>query len=111
MEASEKFGREIGKPFKYKDMLVAAGFEDVVERRFKWPSNSWPRDPKYKEIGMWQLANTDNGLEGWTLALFTRGLGWTQEKALALCAKVRNDIRNPKIHAYWNVYVLCLWLG
>lgn len=103
MEASEKFGRRIGNPGDYGSYLEHAGFVDVTVRKFKWPSNAWPRDARHKELGTWQLANTDNGLEGWTLALFTRALGWSREETLVLCSQVRKDIRNPKIHAYWNL--------
>lgn len=104
IEASAKLGRRVGDASADAGYLKEVGFVDVQSRKFKWPSNSWPRDPYYKELGTWQLANIDNGIEGFTLALFTRVLGWTQEEVLVLCSQVRKDIRNPKIHAYWNLY-------
>jgi hypothetical protein len=103
VEASKKLGRPLGNAREYKGFLEKAGFINVVEKKFKWPSNTWPKDPKYKTLGMWQLANAENGLEAWTLALYTRALGWSKEQVLTLCANVRKDIRNPKIHAYWNM--------
>ena len=85
--------------------MQAAGFVDIEERIYKWPQNWWPKDPKYKEIGMWTLANLDDGLEGLSLAYFTRGLGWSKEEVLAFLLDVRKDIRNLKIHACWPMLV------
>lgn len=101
IDASASLGRPINVAHKYKDLMQAAGFVDIEERIYKWPQNWWPKDPKYKEIGMWTLANLDDGLEGLSLALFTRGLGWSKEEVLAFLIDVRKDIRNLKIHAYW----------
>lgn len=44
-------GRSINSAEKYKAQMIAAGFVDVTEVRFKWPSNQWPRDKKLKEMG------------------------------------------------------------
>jgi len=100
-EAGERFGRPLCPAFEYKSFLEQAGFESVVEVRHSWPSNPWPRDRKYKELGTWSLANIGGNLEGLTIALFTRGLGWDHERTLDFCARVRKDLRDRKIHAYW----------
>lgn len=36
----------------YKDWLRETGFEDIIEVKEKWPTNTWPKDSKYKQIGM-----------------------------------------------------------
>lgn len=102
-EAAEKAGRPVWPTDKYATYLQEAGFEDVVEREFKWPMNSWPRDPAYKELGTWVLTNFHEILEGLTLAHFTRALGWSREDTLAFCAKVRADMKNTRIHSYWTM--------
>lgn len=51
-EASEKLGAPLNSALKYKQQLIDAGFEDVVEVKYKWPLGPWPKDPKYKEVGM-----------------------------------------------------------
>lgn len=99
-EASTKMGRPLTVAPTYKPLMEKAGFVDVVERKLKWPISTWPRDKHYKDLGAWYLANLDAGLEGLTLALFTRGLGWTPEETLVFCARARQSLRNPKIHAY-----------
>jgi hypothetical protein len=117
MEASEKLNRSIDSAKQYKMMLEELGFIDIVEAKYKWPQNRWPKDKKFKELGelsptfhtffffkkkkkkrrfhracsdsryhsdlylgMWTLENTTTGLQGLSLALFTRALGWTPEE-------------------------------
>lgn len=97
----------VGRPLlvsseqQWKDLMEEVGFEDVSHNVFRWPMNHWPRDPYYKELGMWSLENMDAALEAGSLAPLTRGLGWTKEEVLVLVAQVRKDLRNTKIHAYW----------
>jgi hypothetical protein len=72
-------GETIGKTMKtailMKDWIREAGFVDIVEKKIKWPLGPWSSDPKLKEIGRWNLLNWEEGLEGWTLAHYTRVLG------------------------------------
>ncbi|KAG5657854.1 hypothetical protein KAF25_007887 [Fusarium avenaceum] len=105
-EASNKIGRPFQDNKKNKDILRDAGFVDIVETVFKWPTNSWPRDKKYKEIGQWNNVNMDafKGLEALSIAVLTRVLGWSQEEVVVFLAKVRKDFNNKSIHAYWPVY-------
>ncbi|KAG5800315.1 hypothetical protein H9Q69_000613 [Fusarium xylarioides] len=106
IEGSRKLGRPLGDSDKYKDIVEKAGFHNVVETIYIWPTNSWPQDPKLKELGKWNLINFESGLEGVSLALFTRVLGWSKDQVLSLCADVRNELRNPKVHGYWKIYVV-----
>ncbi|KAF4454408.1 hypothetical protein F53441_3034 [Fusarium austroafricanum] len=106
IEASKKLGRPLGITDQYKAFVEKAGFQNVVETIYRWPTNIWPKDPKLKEIGKWTLANFHSGLEGVSLALFTRALGWSKDEVLALCAEVRKEMRNPQVHGYWKIYVV-----
>ena len=103
VEAGERLGRPMNLGGQYKAMFEAAGFVDVVQRPFKWPSNIWPRDKKFKEMGRWNLANIDGNLEGLTLVLFTHGLGLSPQETRALCEGARKEVRDVKVHAYWPV--------
>lgn len=38
---------------EFKGMIEAAGFVDVVVERAIWPTNTWAKDPKLKELSMW----------------------------------------------------------
>ncbi|KAF4954314.1 hypothetical protein FGADI_5337 [Fusarium gaditjirri] len=100
-EAGQNLGRPVFPTTEYKNYLAAAGFDDIVEVQKKWPTNPWPRDKKFKELGAWACANIAGGLDGLSLAYFTRGLGWSTEETRVFCAHVRKDLQNPRIHAYW----------
>lgn len=100
IEASAKAGRAINLAPKYKTFLEKAGFVDVVEKRFRWPINEWPKDKHYKELGKWSYANINNGLEGLLLGLFTRFLGWSADEVRVFCSAMRKQLRDRSIHAY-----------
>ena len=59
--------------------------------------------PLQKKIGAWFHLQTKEGLEGFTLRLFTKVLGWQIEEVQVLLAAVRKDMDNPKIHVYMNL--------
>lgn len=105
VKASENLGRPLTTAKYHKEELIRAGFENVRLKHFKWPTNRWPKDRKNKEVGLWTLANIDRGLEGLSMALLTRGLGWTKEEVVAYLPGVRKDLRSSRIHAYWPMYV------
>lgn len=86
--------------------MADAGFIDIVEIPFMWPQNRWPKDKHFKELGLWTRENFTSGAEAMSLALLTRGLGWTREEVVVFVARVKNDMRDPRIHAYWPLYVV-----
>jgi hypothetical protein len=50
-QAGEKYGRLVNSALWYKEQMEAAGFVNVTEVVYKWPTNRWPKDKKMKEIG------------------------------------------------------------
>ncbi|KAF7555980.1 hypothetical protein G7Z17_g1687 [Cylindrodendrum hubeiense] len=101
-------GHPLNTALFYKDWLKDAGFTGIVEVKEKWPLNAWPKDPRYKQIGIWTYENGTQALEPLSLATFTRpkgagGLGWGIEDLQLLLAGVRKDFRNLGIHSYWPV--------
>jgi len=64
------------------------------------PVGSWPKDPKAKEIGRYELAHMLDAVEPFALALFTRALGWTRAEIEVLAAGVRSDFLSPNNHLY-----------
>lgn len=103
IEAARVAGRPIDCSQNFKEWLEAIGFVDVQESVFVWPTNTWPKGEDEKIIGKWNLLNISEGMEGFCLALLTRFLGWSKEEVDVLCAKVRADLRNRSIHAYFNM--------
>ena len=99
-EAANANGRPSNLAPFYKSYFERAGFVDVVERRFKWPLNEWPKDPYYKELGTWTRENLNYGIEGILMALFTRFLNWSREEVLVFCAQFRESLKDRSVHGY-----------
>lgn len=102
-KAAAASGRAFEDCSKFKHQLANAGFEDIREKFFKLPFNSWPKDQKMKDIGRHQCVNNMEGLEGWSMALFTRVLGWEQQQVLDYLVNVKKELKNRSVHAYWKV--------
>jgi len=78
--ASVIAGRPIHITPDLKRMFIEAGFVDVHEKVYKIPLNGWPRSPNLKMLGeMWQRSMED-GLSGFSYALFHRWLGMRKEE-------------------------------
>ena len=104
-DATKAYGKPVPRPEDFKPWLDAAGFVDVKEYYFKIPINNWPKDKALKEIGKYQCVNYCEGLEGITVALFTRVLEWQQSEIQVFLAKIRAEMRDRNIHAYQTLYV------
>ncbi|OHE95150.1 methyltransferase domain-containing protein [Colletotrichum orchidophilum] len=103
LEAAAIWKRPLDSCKFYKEQLAEAGFSNIEEKIYKWPSNPWPKDPKYKELGMWTYENLGNGLSGLSLALFTRALGWSAEQLEVFLVGARKDMKDRSIHGWWPV--------
>jgi len=71
VEATDNLGVSLRSPKDYKQQLTDAGYKNVTQVEFKWPTNPWPKDPKHKELGKQQTATsvlesllTDNQARG-----------------------------------------------
>ena len=74
VEAADKWGKPLCVINTMAAAMRAAGFEEVTEVRFKWPIGGWPKEKKMKEIGRYNCAAWDQGMDGWVLHLFTKFL-------------------------------------
>lgn len=86
--------------------LLAAGFSDVHHRLYVWPLGEWPEHQDFKELGKLSLDNFLNGVEGWSMTVITRGLGWSSEKVHEFLQKVRSDLMNTKRRYYLTIHVI-----
>ncbi|KAI9882201.1 MAG: hypothetical protein M1823_006057 [Watsoniomyces obsoletus] len=91
---------------KLEGWVQDAGFTQITHRVFKMPVGAWPKDKHKRELGQWNYFQILEGLEAFSLAIFTRVLGWKPEELQVLLAGVRNDLKNPKIHSYLNFHVV-----
>jgi hypothetical protein len=103
LDAARSLGRNPNPGSSLKDWVKDAGFKNIEHRRYKIPIGPWAKDPFLKEIGGYNFKQVNEGLEGLSLRLYTGVLKWKQEEVLALLTKVRNDLRNPKIHAMFDL--------
>lgn len=103
-------GEASGKTFKIaeraKSFITAAGFDKVVQARYKVPLGGWSSDPKLKEVGRWNLLHCYQGAEGWGLFLLTRVLEWSLAEANVFIAKFKDGLKDGKTHAYYEVTVV-----
>jgi hypothetical protein len=62
--------------------------------------NQWPKDKKLKTLGAYCNENVRSGLEGLSLAMFTRVREWSREELEVFLAEVRKELNDRKIHCY-----------
>jgi len=74
LKAGDRSGRDFRTHEQIRGQLETIGFEDVKEIIYTLPVGSWSEAPCIRDIGRWNLAQWDEGIEGWSLALFTREL-------------------------------------
>ncbi|KAH0565026.1 hypothetical protein GP486_001578 [Trichoglossum hirsutum] len=78
--AGGKMGLDFLVPRDFKNILQDAGYENVTEVTKVCPLNTWPKDQRLKQIGLFQREQALDGLSGIGMGLFTRGLGWSPEE-------------------------------
>ncbi|KAF7528722.1 hypothetical protein PCG10_010258 [Penicillium crustosum] len=105
-QASEAFHRPMNIAEGHRQRLVEAGFEDVRDEVYKVPSSVWARDPVQKEIGRYNQCSLLMAVESYSLALFTRVLGWSNNDTQIFLAGVRKDLKNPAVHTYCKLHVV-----
>jgi len=102
----EKFGKTLQIKEKMKNFIEEAGFVDVVEKKFIWPIGGWADDKAMKDLGRWNLHHWEEGLEGWTMALLTRVMGWTYDQVQDWNTRMKVTMRDKKIKVYQEVSVV-----
>ena len=100
LEAGDAFGKSLRIVDESKDLMVAAGFEDVIEHRYKLPLTGWSEDPRLKEIGRYNKLHWELGLEGGCLFLLINYLHWSREEVMGYIAQMRQMLRDKSVHAY-----------
>lgn len=93
----------IDVPPKLEQHLKDAGFVDVRVTVKKHPIGGWPKDKARKLLGQWGLLAIEMGLKSYGVALFTRCLGWSSEKALKLCEGAYEEFCRREVHGYYSV--------
>jgi hypothetical protein len=85
-----------------KKWAEEVGFVNVQEKIVKIPIGPWAKDPLQKELGMINLAQLLEGLEGLSFKPLAAA-GYAEEETLALVAKVRAELKSKAFHTYYTL--------
>ncbi|CAI0642801.1 unnamed protein product [Colletotrichum noveboracense] len=98
----------VGRPYQdikeLKSMMADIGFVDIILQQYKWPTNSWPREKRHKELGVWMNENIHEGWESICMAPLTRVMGWTKKEVMELIAQNSKEHDDRSIHAYYSIW-------
>jgi len=83
--------------------MKEAGFEGdkIWTRNFKLPLGTWAAEKKWKEVGAFNRASCESGLEGYGLYLGTQVLGWEVEDLKVLFGRMREGLAERRWHVYY----------
>jgi hypothetical protein len=103
LEGIRKMGRRPTEALRCKKWMAEAGFVNISEKKFAVPMNPWAKGKVQKALGAMQMANNLEGVDGLTMTVFTRSLGWTPAQVEELLVDVKRDMKDRSIHAYITV--------
>ncbi|KIW68320.1 hypothetical protein PV04_04273 [Phialophora macrospora] len=104
--AAEKFGRIMNISPQIRGMVDEAGFQDIEHVIYKVPLSTWPKEKHLKDLGSYMSLLMTEAMQAYSLALFTRVLGWDPAEVEVLLAGARKDLQNPNHHLYTRLHVV-----
>ncbi|KAL4970443.1 uncharacterized protein BDV14DRAFT_163268 [Aspergillus stella-maris] len=105
-EAAKKFGKRINMGSKQKALMEEAGLAEVQEQIFKIPTKEWKDDPTTCENGKFYRFHWTEQLEGYSLRLFTKTLGWSKEDTDDLLKRVLQELALEDLELYSKFYLI-----
>ncbi|KAJ5755034.1 hypothetical protein N7533_004577 [Penicillium manginii] len=99
-QASKQFGKPVNVAPLIIDWMAAEGFENVTDDIYKCPVGGWAKNRRLKEIGRVGKVTILEVVEPYTLALFTRVLGFSFQQAQEFMDRVRAELVSNKFHLY-----------
>ncbi|KAH0544444.1 hypothetical protein FGG08_001471 [Glutinoglossum americanum] len=106
LTASRMTGRDPCPGPQLEGWMREVGFTNIHHELLKLPVGIWPNDPHLKSIGAWNFLQMLNGLEAFSLRLWTHVLGRQWEQLQRLLVDVRNDFRDPGLHICINMHLV-----
>ena len=106
-EAGDKIGRtfKIARDGDMEKLMREAGFVDLVHRQWKVPMGGWAKDPKLKQIGLYNGSFIEKSLDGFAVFPVGQVLGRTFEEVDTLVSQMREALQDPRSLPYYNMYV------
>ncbi|KAF2085456.1 methyltransferase [Saccharata proteae CBS 121410] len=102
----KNLGPDLYGVLKLPGMLKDAGFVNVEDRIFKVPLGPWAKNKQLKKAGLYLQAMGLDGLQAIAMGPMTRGLGWRPEEVEVFLKGVREHLKDPSIHAYYNFHAI-----
>lgn len=99
-EAVAKRGLDTALSDKLGQFLRIQGFVRVQEKIIKLPCSPWPEDEAARKLGRLQRQNFLMALDGVSMPLFTKELGWTKEKVDVFLREVCEELHDMGKHVY-----------
>lgn len=99
VRGAQQAGRTVKPGPQLEDWVREAGFEDIHHEKTPLPLGIWPKDKKLKDVGAFNLVQLTDGLEGFSLRMFTHVLGWAPEELQVFLGKVKKDLADRTVHA------------
>ncbi|KAI1813745.1 S-adenosyl-L-methionine-dependent methyltransferase [Poronia punctata] len=102
LEGLKVLGRSWSNVVNYPRYFEEAGFENVVDRRYYWPTSPWAKGKYFKTVAMYFLEDMTVGVEGISMKVL-QALGMKSDEIKVFCDEVRRDLADTNLHAYLTV--------
>jgi hypothetical protein len=87
-------------------LAVSCNYNSASGSRANDCLTDWPKDPRLKEIGMYNRLQWEEGIEGWCVFLLTNHLHWMKEEVDVYLAHMRKALGDRSVHAYHEMSVV-----
>ena len=106
VRGAQMAGRTVQPGPRLEAWIREAGFEDIHHEKVRLPIGIWPKDKKMRDVGAFNLVQLKDGLEGFSLRMFTHYLGWAPNELQVLLGEVRRDLADRKIHSLNDMHIV-----
>ncbi|KAF1993125.1 S-adenosyl-L-methionine-dependent methyltransferase [Amniculicola lignicola CBS 123094] len=106
IESARRAGKEPSPGPKLEGWIRDSGFQNVTHKKIRLPVGPWPKDQDQKDVGLFNLVQCIDGLQAFSMRLFTSTLGWQPEEVEVLCARVRTELKNKSAHRLLDYHVV-----
>ncbi|KAH9231872.1 hypothetical protein K456DRAFT_54429 [Colletotrichum gloeosporioides 23] len=86
--------------------LKAAGFVDIVERKWPIPVGAWANDLVLKQVGSGALEFLDKSVEGFGIFLLKEVMGWEMAEILLLSSEFRKALQNFRTQPVFDLHIV-----
>ncbi|KAI1363481.1 S-adenosyl-L-methionine-dependent methyltransferase [Xylaria arbuscula] len=102
LEGVKNIGRSWSNVANYARYFKEAGFENIVDRRFYWPTSPWAKGKYFKTVAMYFQEDMISGMEGISMKVL-QATGMSPPEIKEFCEEVKRDFRDTNLHAYLTV--------